>query len=172
MPSLWCSIWESAETGSGQPSVITHGSSDPEDFRSLAVLCYKNDETKLQNVIQLFISQLSSLCVEFFPSANPELVLEHIQALQELAVRSHNNHIPIVSQSALRLPATLRSFKLVGLDLAVKRLSSLGPMYVQLTNIEIIHNPNALLHLLQLSPVNFLTRIWDTQAGLAVVQAR
>ncbi|KAG2040901.1 hypothetical protein BDR03DRAFT_979754 [Suillus americanus] len=135
MPSLWCSIWESAETGSGQPSVVTHGSSDPEDF-------YKNDETKLQHVIQLFISQLSSLCVEFFPSANPELVLEHIQALQELAVRSHNNHIPIVSQSALRLPATLRSFKLVGLDLAVKRLSSLGPM------------------------------IWDTQAGLAVVQAR
>ncbi|KAG2344819.1 hypothetical protein BDR05DRAFT_961223 [Suillus weaverae] len=58
-----------------------------------------------------------------------------------------------MSQSALRLPATLRSFKLVGLDLTLKRLSSLSAIFAQLTNIKIaVHHTNALLHLLQLSP--------------------
>ncbi|KAG1751859.1 hypothetical protein EDB19DRAFT_1674184 [Suillus lakei] len=119
---------------------------------SLAVLCYKNNETKLRSIIQPYISQISSLYVEFFPGANPELMLKDIPALRELTVRSHND-MPAMSQSALRLPSTLRSFKLVGLDLTLKRISSLSPIFAQLTNIEIaVHHPSALLRLLQLSP--------------------
>jgi hypothetical protein len=73
--------------------------------------------------------------------------------------------MPAMSQSAFRLPPTLRSFKLVRLSLTLKRLSSLGPMFAQLTNIDITVHPCALFHLLELSP-NLSSLTFDLGSGL------
>ncbi|KAG2143700.1 hypothetical protein DEU56DRAFT_910831 [Suillus clintonianus] len=168
MPSLWCKLHLGSRRNSKQSAFcydawLKRSKGTP---LSVTLLCYKNGETKLRSVIQPYISQISSLDVEFFDGANPGLLLKDIPALQELTIRSHNNDMPAVSQLSLRLPSTLHSFKLVGLDLTLKRLSSLGAIFAQLTKIEVaVHHPNALLRLLQLSP-NLSSLTFSLGSGL------
>ncbi|KAG1756715.1 uncharacterized protein EDB91DRAFT_1213476 [Suillus paluster] len=154
IPSLWCKLylrkhrkWEQAafcynlwlKRSRGFPL-------------SLALNCYENDATTLRSLLQPYTNQISSLYIECFQGANAERMWKDLPALQELTIRA-NRKLPAAPQTVSRLPFTLRNLKLVGQFVGPKRLSSLNPIFAQLTNIELaVHQPNALLHLLQLSP--------------------
>jgi hypothetical protein len=152
MPRLWCKlhlrrrgVWEQAAFGYN--SWLRRSRGFP---LSLALECFQGDEIQLRSIIQPYIGHITALYVDFYGNANPEHLLKDIPALQRLSISSTHN-IPAMTQSALRLPPTLRSFKLMGLDLT-DRLIDLGSIFAQLTNIEITIHPSALLRLLKISP--------------------
>lgn len=152
MPRLWCKlhlrrrgVWEQAAFYYN--SWLRRSRGFP---LSLALVCFRGDEIKLRSIIQPYIGHITALHVEFYGNTNPEHLLKDIPALRRLSISS-NHDISALTQSALRLPPTLRSFKLMGLDLT-DRLIDLGPIFAQLTNIEITIYPSALPDLLKISP--------------------
>ncbi|KAG1756880.1 uncharacterized protein EDB91DRAFT_40823 [Suillus paluster] len=120
---------------------------------SLQLNCDADDSVKLRSLVQPYINQISSLSIFFRDPVQPELLLIDLPALQELKIWDFEHNFPSVAQCISQMPSTLRSLNVLGSWFNFEHLSSLNPVWVNLTNIVIaICQPNVFLHLLQLCP--------------------
>ncbi|KAG1889243.1 hypothetical protein F4604DRAFT_1644245 [Suillus subluteus] len=120
---------------------------------SLEFQCYKNDWTKLRNLLQPYIKQVSSLSVNFDCNGlpEPEVIISDFLALEELTIPTYNGttFIHVISQP----PCTLCSLTATGVFFDMEYASTVNPAWAHLTNIQIdLDEQSALPQLLRLCP--------------------
>ncbi|KAG2057409.1 hypothetical protein BDR06DRAFT_1005049 [Suillus hirtellus] len=125
---------------------------------SLSLVCEADDAARLQSLLQPYINQISSLSIIFHEDVvEPELLLDDLPVLQELTIRTlkenRNRHSPSIGKSLSRLPATLRSLKVVEWYFNTTQ-TSFGPAGSHLTNLDVatLLHQSTVIHLLQLCP--------------------
>ncbi|KAG0706514.1 hypothetical protein DFH29DRAFT_1076953 [Suillus ampliporus] len=157
-PNLWCKL---------------HVSFAPRDHWEQQALCYHswlkrsrgcpislnvsrggNDLTKLQSLLQPYVDQIASLCIDVLDTDQPQLLLENLPALQELIIYIETPEAPPhTAQYISRLPFSLRTLRVIGPCFGLQDIYSFNPVWTHLTNVEIdIYEPDAVPHLLQLGP--------------------
>ncbi|KAG2141899.1 hypothetical protein DEU56DRAFT_795438 [Suillus clintonianus] len=161
MPSLWCELsvdvvdvnWQRAAFCYDTWLKRTRG-------HPLSLTLQFNEydhSTKLRHLLQPYISQITSLSVDFYYPDTPGLViLPDFLALEELSVVicavMLTNPLPAIGHYISQL-STLRSFSVTGLWFDHEDLSFFEPVWPCLTNATIdIDGPETALHLLQLAP--------------------
>ncbi|KAG0704602.1 hypothetical protein DFH29DRAFT_997494 [Suillus ampliporus] len=158
MPRLWCRLSVTVDDRDWQRAAFCYDSWLKRSRGlplSLALQCSNDHSTKLRNLLQPYINQISSLSIYFVYGADkPEFMLTDLLALEKLSICMHDHRtMPAITQSISQLPITMRSLKVAGPLFDLERLSSFNPIWAHLTNVEIaIRQPNAVLHLLQLCP--------------------
>ncbi|KAG2098214.1 uncharacterized protein F5147DRAFT_816040 [Suillus discolor] len=125
---------------------------------SLSLVCEADDAARLQSLLQPYINQISSLSIIFHEDVvEPELLLDDLPVLRELTIRTlkenRNRHSPSIGKSLSRLPATLRSLKVVEWYFNTTQ-TSFGPAGSHLTNLDVatLLHQSTVIHLLQLCP--------------------
>ncbi|KAG2345979.1 hypothetical protein BDR05DRAFT_1058101 [Suillus weaverae] len=167
VPSLWCRLSVTADDDHWQQATFCYDLFLKRSRGlplSLLLECSENHSTKLRNLLQPYVKQISSLYINFphlqsqVPD-QPELLLEDLPALQELTiitVPASSSVIPCIS----RLPSTLDSLSLFVTVFRLEALFSFSPVWTHLTKVEItLHDQNAFLHLLRLCPKLFALRV-------------
>ncbi|KAG1747869.1 uncharacterized protein EDB91DRAFT_48474 [Suillus paluster] len=154
-PGLWC--WLTVES-----------QYDSEDWRREAFWCdswikrsrglplsltLRCCSDQLRHFLQPYINQISSLSIRRSHTYQPAHLLTDLPALRELTINISNGDTwPALAQSISPL-STLHSLKIMGLWFDHEHLSSLGPVWTYLTNLEIaIIQSDGFLRLLQLCP--------------------
>ncbi|OJA10605.1 hypothetical protein AZE42_11200 [Rhizopogon vesiculosus] len=146
MPSLWCRLYLQAECPEQLHRVaFSYRSWLKRSFGrplSLTIHWSPKGAVKLQNLLQPFTIQISSLMVISLveESFAPALSFEDFPSLQDLTLSwlgSCANETAL-AQSLSRLPSTLRSLKLRGLLFQPLKWLSTCNVWAQLTHVEII----------------------------------
>ncbi|KAG1816484.1 uncharacterized protein BJ212DRAFT_193016 [Suillus subaureus] len=159
MPNLWCRLYVEVDNRDWERAAFCYDlwfKRSQGRPLSLAFGCYHS--TKLRNLLQPYITQITSLrvTVRSFQGQCPQLFVSDLPALQELAILGMSTlDIPTVAQSISRLPPTMRSLKVIDMRplFDIERLSSFSPVWAHLTDILIaVRQQDAVLHLLQLCP--------------------
>ncbi|KAG1771061.1 hypothetical protein EV702DRAFT_1137654 [Suillus placidus] len=157
IPSLWCRLSVTVDDYHWQRVVFCYDSFLKRSRGlplSVVLECTKSHSTKLRNLLQPYINQISSLSINFPQNQapdQPELLLEDLPALQELSI----NRIPspAIIQCISRLPSTLSSLRFISTCFLLEGLSYLTPVWAHLTIVDIkVHDQNTFLRLLQLCP--------------------
>ncbi|KAG1875776.1 hypothetical protein F4604DRAFT_1924841 [Suillus subluteus] len=163
MPNLWCVLFVEVDDGNWQQAAfgydcwLKRARGRP---LSLRLQFHADDHsTKIQRLLQPYISQISSLYVDFYDPNTPELdMFRDLLALEEMSVYFHDDisgsdTSVIISRSISQLPSTLCSFDVSGWLLDFDDLSSCNPVWAHLTKLEIaIWGAEDVLRLLQLAP--------------------
>ncbi|KAG2143692.1 hypothetical protein DEU56DRAFT_884346 [Suillus clintonianus] len=163
MPSLWCrlsvmvalsSSWR--PQASGYDLWLKRSRGYP---LSLALFCNNRDAIKMQRLLRPYVNQILSLRLTFYEGTTlPELLLDNLPALQELAILqgAHDSNVEVlaIGHSIPRVPSTVRSLKIVDRFFHTVPLTSFGPVAAHLTYLDIstLRYPSAVLQLLHLCP--------------------
>ncbi|KAG2141901.1 hypothetical protein DEU56DRAFT_754864 [Suillus clintonianus] len=162
MPSLWCRLQLKTEY---------------DDWKWQGAFCYDSwlkrtlgcplslelqcngHWTQVQNLLQPYFTQISSLSIDFWASDTPELmVLTGCQALEELSVTfsddmAGDDMLARVGRAISQLPSTLCNLSVAGWALSLGDVSTFDPVWAHLTTVEIlVQESGTALHLLQLAP--------------------
>lgn len=109
---------------------------------------------KLRQLVQPYMSRVSSLDIVFWDDVEPEHLLEDLPAgLQELTVCFGDwFDASAIAQSLSQLPSTVRSLKIIDRIFGPDCLYSLNPVWTHLTHVEIAIRPRNVFHFLFLCP--------------------
>lgn len=129
---------------------------------SLRLWVHEDDHSaKLQRLLQPYVSQVSSLCINLRRSDAPELdMFTDFRALQEMSVYVYDDitgseaFLPAsMTRSFSQLPLTLDNLTVSGCLFGFDDFSSCNPVWAGLTTLDIeIWQPDGVHHLLQLAP--------------------
>ncbi|KAG1816178.1 hypothetical protein EV424DRAFT_1073783 [Suillus variegatus] len=158
-PDLWCRLYVEADDGGWKQAAFCYDLwLKRSRGRPLSLELGHNYSPKLRSLLQPHMRRIKFLrvSVDYFRGGRPQLFAIDLLALQELTICGMVNHdIPTIAQFISRLPSTMRSLKFINMMpvFSIEHLSSLGPVWAYLTDVQIaVCNPNAFLHLLQLCP--------------------
>ncbi|KAG1845864.1 hypothetical protein DFJ58DRAFT_893311 [Suillus subalutaceus] len=125
---------------------------------SLALVCGADDSTMLRSLLQPYTYQILSLSITFYEDAiEPELLLDDLPALQELTIQALKQHkdryTPAIGQYLPRLPATLRSLKVIEQFFHIEQTyRGLAGLHLTNLDIAILLHQSTVIQLLQLYP--------------------
>lgn len=159
MPNLWCRLYMEVDDRDWERAAFCYDlwfKRSRGRPLSLAFGCYHS--TKLRNLLQPYITQITSLrvTVRSFQGLCPQFLVTDLPALQELAILGMTTlDVPTIAQSISQLPSTIRSLKVIDMRplFDIERLSSFSPVWAHLTDIQIaVRHQDAVIHLLRLCP--------------------
>ncbi|KAG2098211.1 uncharacterized protein F5147DRAFT_714083, partial [Suillus discolor] len=158
-PDLWCRLYVEADDRGWEQAAFCYDLwLKRSRGRPLSLELGHHYSTKLRSLLQPHMRHIKFLrvSVDYFRGRHPQLFATDLPALQELTILGMRNHdIPTIAQFISRLPSTMRCLEFINImpRFDIEDLSSLGPVWAYLTDIQIaVCNPNAFLHLLQLCP--------------------
>ncbi|KAG1777906.1 hypothetical protein EV702DRAFT_200095 [Suillus placidus] len=112
----------------------------------------KGGTAKLRDLVQPYMSRVSSLDITFWDDIEPECLLADLPAaLQEVTVCFGDCFdVSATAQYLSELPSTVRTLKVIDRTFSLDCLHSLYPVWAHLTHVEITVRPRNVLHVLLL----------------------
>ncbi|KAG1734637.1 hypothetical protein EDB19DRAFT_1911039 [Suillus lakei] len=156
LPSLWCKLWLEVGFGDWQQRAFYYDSCLKRSQGcplSLALQSH-TDWSKLQNLLQPYIRQISSLSLCFFFSDSPFMMADFC-ALEDLTVYKYGvDSVRAVHRSIEQLPVNLRRLNVMDLSFTHERLDFFPDSpWARLTTLEInLDGLDAFTRLLHLCP--------------------
>ncbi|KAG1795892.1 hypothetical protein EV424DRAFT_1648753 [Suillus variegatus] len=158
-PDLWCRMYVEADDRGWEQAAFCYDLwLKRSRGRPLSLELGYHYSTKLRSLLQPHMNRIKFLrvSIDSVRGRRPQLFATDLPALQELTILGMTNHdIPTIAQSISRLPSTMRSLKFIDMGpfFDIEPLSSFGPVWAYLTDVQIaVYHQNAFLHLLQLCP--------------------
>ncbi|KAG1825201.1 hypothetical protein EV424DRAFT_1393596 [Suillus variegatus] len=172
MPSLWCKLLVKVECEDWQRRAVCYDTwlkRSQGHPVSLALIWpdFTSDSAKLQNLLQPYIHQITSLTVDFYDSPLP--LFMGFVAVKQLSVRIADDMDQEVSTpiaySASQLPALCSFDFKAPYELGLGDLESFDPIWRHLTEISVdTSTHDSVLYLLQVAP-NLSSLTIDTHLG-------